>query len=51
MKFPLTRHYCMSKECNFEETSHKNIDGFGWCPKCGAPMNYEFVKKHKKENK
>lgn len=51
MKFPLSRQYCISKECDFEETSHKNIDGgFEWCPKCKAPMNYEFVKKDKKEN-
>lgn len=43
MKMPLTKYYCMSKECGWEETSHKLLDGVK-CPKCSGPVNSERIR-------
>lgn len=43
MKMPLTKHYCISKECGWEETTHKILDGIN-CPKCSGPVNTERIK-------
>lgn len=37
MKFPLTTHYCLDKDCGWEETSYKCRDGIS-CPKCNGPV-------------
>ncbi|MCS1392989.1 hypothetical protein NXZ77_15535 [Lysinibacillus boronitolerans] len=44
MKAPLTRFYCMSKECGFEETTHKLKEGIP-CPKCKGPVLSQRVEK------
>lgn len=46
MKSPLTRFYCMSKECDFEETTHKLLEGI-YCPKCKGLVMSQRVKKDK----
>ncbi|UPW82739.1 hypothetical protein [Lysinibacillus sp. Ag94] len=46
MKSPLTRYYCMSKECDYEETNHKLLEGTN-CPKCKGPVMSQRVKKDK----
>jgi len=48
MKAPLTRFYCMSKECDFEETTHKLKEGIP-CPKCKGPVLSQRVKIDKPE--
>lgn len=47
MKAPLTRFYCMAKECDFEETTHKLKEGIK-CPKCKGPVMSQEVKKDSK---
>lgn len=47
MKAPLTRFYCLSKECGFEETTHKLKEGIP-CPKCKGPVLSQEVKKESK---
>ncbi|HDR5270909.1 TPA: hypothetical protein QCS34_004632 [Bacillus thuringiensis] len=37
MKMPLTKHWCLNKDCRFEESSHKIRDGWK-CPKCNGAM-------------
>lgn len=37
MKQKRMTHYCIKKECNWEETSHKFRDGMK-CPKCNGPI-------------
>lgn len=31
------QYYCMSKECDWEEKTHKLLDGIK-CPKCNEPV-------------
>lgn len=51
MKFPLTRYYCISKECNFEEINHKIKEGIK-CPKCEGPViSHRVEKLNPKEGK
>jgi len=40
----------MSKECDFEVTNHKLLEGID-CPKCKGFVMAQIVKKDKKENK
>ncbi len=40
MKWKRTIHCCISKDCGWEETSHKIRDALE-CPKCNGPtINY-----------
>ncbi|MEB9696888.1 hypothetical protein [Bacillus thuringiensis] len=48
MKMPLTKHWCLNKNCGFKETSHKIRDGWN-CPKCNGPMINQSVVKEDKE--
>lgn len=45
LKAPLTKHYCIGKECGWEETNHKYMDGCN-CLKCGLPIISEIVNKN-----
>ncbi len=42
MKNKRMTYYCMSKECDWEETSHKWRDGLK-CPKCNSPVNSYYT--------
>ncbi len=44
MKMPLTKHWCLNKDCDFEVTDHKMRDGLK-CPKCKGLTSLEYVKK------
>jgi predicted Zn-ribbon and HTH transcriptional regulator len=44
MKSKLMRHYCMDKECVWQETSHKIKDALR-CPECDGLVMSEYVKK------
>ncbi|MFB4471815.1 hypothetical protein ACDI16_02455 [Oceanobacillus caeni] len=44
MKIPLIRYFCIDKECDWEEVSHRLRDSLK-CPKCGLPTSDERVKK------
>lgn len=44
MKAPLTKHYCINKQCGWEETNYKYMDGFK-CKKCKGPIISRFIKR------
>jgi hypothetical protein len=43
MKQPLTKHWCIEKECDWKEESHRIHDGIQ-CPKCDGLVMSEKVK-------
>lgn len=46
MKNKLTTYYCMNKECDWKETTHKILDGIK-CPKCNGPVLSTEAKENK----
>lgn len=38
MKQKLMTHYCLNKDCDYAEQSHKVLDGLS-CPKCNGPTS------------
>lgn len=40
MKQKLMTHYCLNKDCDYLEQSHKIRDGWN-CPKCKGPIKSE----------
>ena len=50
LKMPLTKHWCLDRNCGFEETSHKVRDGWK-CPDCNGPMAFQQVNKKKESAK
>ncbi|MGE6894464.1 hypothetical protein [Priestia flexa] len=46
MKIPLTKHYCIMKDCDYEEENHKAMDGLK-CPKCQSPIMSENKKEER----
>ncbi|MEC2872252.1 hypothetical protein ACIQHV_18055 [Bacillus bombysepticus] len=47
MKMPLTKHWCLDRNCGFEETSHKIRDGWK-CPHCNGPIMSQQLRNKKK---
>ncbi|MCU5667445.1 hypothetical protein NST86_22935 [Bacillus sp. FSL L8-0199] len=50
MKAPLTKYWCLDRNCGFEEISHKIRDGWK-CPHCNGPMTFQQVNKKKESAK
>ncbi|ARW58502.1 hypothetical protein [Bacillus phage Negev_SA] len=48
MKMLLTKHWCLDRNCGFEETSHKVRDGWK-CPDCNGPMAFQQVNKKRRK--
>ncbi|QQX27621.2 hypothetical protein P9C78_gp56 [Bacillus phage z1a] len=50
LKMPLTKYWCLDRNCGFEETSHKIRDGWK-CPHCNGPIMSQQVNKKKESAK